>query len=151
MESTPLTWVVRVSCHGMVTGDDGRTTPVTLNASTSPCFVQLTSICRSLSICPRTPSSTSHVWPSIVVYFSLSSRVKAHANPDKFKHRQNSAFSAMDKKSRTCSDSLIKCAVNWRGALLFCRLRREKTEWFTPSPSNGDRRIRGLRIEDALR
>ena len=123
LESTPLIWVVRVSCHGMVTGDDGRTTSVTSNASTSPCFVQLTSICRSLSTSLRTPLSTSHVLPSAVVYLSLASRVKAHANPDKFKRRQNSAFCAMDRKSRTCSDSLVGYAVKWWSALLVCHLQ----------------------------
>ncbi len=61
------TWVSMVSCHGMVTSDDGWMTPVTSKETTSPFLVQLTMVCKSLSISLRTASSMSHVLSSAKV------------------------------------------------------------------------------------
>ena len=81
LESLPSTCAARVSCHGITTGDDGCTTTVTLKEITSPCLVQLTIACKSLSISSRTASSTSHILSSVEVHRSLASFVKLHSKP----------------------------------------------------------------------
>ena len=105
LESASSTWVMRVSCQGMVTRDDGRTTSVVSNDRTSPSLVQLTISWRSLSISSSTVPSTSHVLPSAVVYLSVASCVNAHSKPDTPEHHRKSAFDIANRKCRTCIDS----------------------------------------------